>query len=98
MRYEKMGKHTIPKYVVVLDGKAGEAMSWRVQEYGQASAKNLEKFVMTYAKSLESGGVNAHISETLGFIPYPRTAEIRFNFRGGATVAEWKAAPFQMYG
>jgi hypothetical protein len=93
-----MGKSRTPKYVVVLDGNAHEAMSWRVQDYGQANSKNLEKFVMAYSKSLESGGVNAHISERLGHIPYPRTAEIRFNFRGGATVAEWKAAPFQMYG
>lgn len=93
-----MGKHITPKFVVVLDGKADQAMCWYVKERGEANAKNLEAFVMAYAKSLEAGGVNAHISASLGYIPYPRYAEIRHNYHGGATVAEWKAAPFQVYG
>lgn len=92
-----MGNHSTPKYVVVLDGKADQALSWYVKDHGQANDANLERFVMAYAKSLESGGANAHISESLGHIPYPRTAEIRFNYHGGATVAEWKSAPFQIY-
>jgi membrane-bound lytic murein transglycosylase MltF len=93
-----MGKHITPKFVVVLDGKADQAMSWYVKDYGQANEKSLEAFVMAYAKSLESGGANAHLSEGLGHIPYPRTAEIRLNFTCGATVAEWKAGAFQVYG
>lgn len=93
-----MGRNLTPKFVVVLDGKQAEAMTWKVSERGEANARNLEKFVMAYSKSLEAGGVNAHISERLGFVPYPRTAEIRFNYHGGATVAEWRAAMFQVYG
>jgi hypothetical protein len=93
-----MGKHHIPKYVVVLDGKADQCLSWYVKDYGHATDKNLEIFVMRYAKSLEHGGVNAHISESLGYIPYPRRAEIRHNYHGGATVAEWTAGAFQVYG
>jgi membrane-bound lytic murein transglycosylase MltF len=93
-----MSKHHTPKYVVVLDGKESQAMAWYVKDYGHVTDQNLEKFVMAYAKSLEHGGANAHISESLGHIPYPRYAEIRHNYHGGATVAEWKAAPFQMYG
>jgi hypothetical protein len=93
-----MGKNHTPKYVVVLDGRADHAIAWRVQYNGHANDKNLEKFVMAYSKSLESGGANEHISKSLGHIPYPRTAEIRHNYHGGAVVAEWKAAPFQMYG
>ena len=92
-----MGNRHIPKYVVVFDGKADQAMSWHVCEHGHANEKNLHKFVMAYARSLERGGANAHISESLGHIPYPRYAEIRFNYRGGATVAEWKAGKFQVY-
>lgn len=93
-----MSKTHTPKYVVVLDGKADQVMSWRVQEHGSADDKNLEKFVMAYVKSLETGGANAHISERLGHIPYPRTAEICHNYHGGAVVAEWKAAPLQAHG
>jgi hypothetical protein len=92
-----MGHTHTPKYVVVLDGRDDQAMSWRVTDHGHANDKNLERFVMAYAKSLESGGANAHISESLGRIPYPRTAEIRHNYHGGATVAEWKAGAFQVY-
>jgi membrane-bound lytic murein transglycosylase MltF len=92
-----MTKH-IPKYVVVLDGKSDQAMCWYVKDYGHANDKNLEAFVMAYAKSLEAGGANAHISEKLGHVPYPRYAEIRHNYHGGATVAEWKAGVFQVYG
>jgi len=93
-----MGKHSIPKYVVVFDCKEDEALTWRVTDHGTANDKNLERFVMAYVKSLEPSGANAHISECLGHIPYPRMAEIRHNYHGGATVAEWKAAPSRMYG
>jgi hypothetical protein len=94
-----MSRHNhIPKYVVVFDGRADQAVSWRVTDHGHADAKNLERFVMAYAKSLEPGGANAHLSERLGRVPYPRTAEIRLNFTCGATVAEWKAGAFQVYG
>lgn len=93
-----MGRTITPKFVVVLDGKGDQSMIWDAKRYGAPNAKNLEKFVMTYAKSLESGGVNAHISERLGYVPYPRKAEIRYNYRGGAAVATWAAGMFQVYG
>lgn len=74
-----MGKHNFPKYVVIFDGKTDKAFTWRVTEHGHTDAKNLEAFVISYIKSLETGG------------EHPRYAEIRHNFRGGATVAEWHA-------
>jgi hypothetical protein len=92
-----MGKTVTPKFVVVLDGKNAESMTWDSKSAGQPNAANLEKFVMVFAKSLEAGGCNVHISEALGYIPYPRTAVIKHNYPGGAVVASWKAGMFQMY-
>jgi hypothetical protein len=92
-----MGRTVTPKFVVVLDGKAHESMVWDSKRHGAPNAHNLEAFVMKFAKSLELGGANAHISVRLGHVPYPRAAEIRYNYNGGAAVASWKAATFQVY-
>jgi hypothetical protein len=91
-----MGRSYTPKYAIQLDTQA--SMAWDVKAHGTPNAANLQRYVMAYAKSLEVGGVNAHISQALGYVPYPRRAVIRYNKPGGAVVAEWRAAMFQVYG
>lgn len=92
-----MGRSTTPKYAMVVDGKPDTCMIWDVKRYGRPTEANLEKWVMTFAKSLEAGGVNAHLSESLGYVPYPRTVVVKMNYTGGPVVASWKAAMFQVY-
>lgn len=103
-----MGQSITPKYVVeIKDGTSAymTPASWEVRErprfgmkgHGKPTDKNLEAYVMAYAKSLEIGGANQHISLSLGFIPYPTSAIIRENRVGGKVVATWKVAMFQIW-
>ncbi len=85
-----MGKSITPKYRVIMDG---QMMVWR----GKASEKALEEYVKSYAKSLEAGGCNAHISKGLGYIPYPNNARIETNEKYPAVIATWKAGMFQVW-
>lgn len=64
--------------------------------YGLPTDTNLEKWIYAYAKSLELGGVNEHISKSEGAIPYPTSAKIVNQFTG-EVVAEWKAGMFQVW-
>jgi hypothetical protein len=49
---------------------------------------------MAYGKSLEVGGANEHISNSLGHIPYPDRAVIRHNNQTREVVVEWRAGAF----
>ena len=88
-----MGRSITPKYRLVLDN---QIMIWR----GKATQKELKNFVFAYAKSLEIGGCNDHVSKMLGYIPYPSEARIEYNddfVHVNDPVAVWKAAPFQAW-
>ena len=92
-----MGKSTTPKYRLRLAD--AEPMIWDIKAFGRPTAVNLERFVMAHAKSLQPGGANAHLSEHLGYVPYPYKATIELNCAGPVTVVEeWRAAMFQVYG
>jgi hypothetical protein len=90
-----MGKSYTPTYRVEerAQGVAPYTYAWR-KEDGRPTIANLEKRIMSYAKSLEKGGVNEHLSKN--FIPYPTFARI-VRQATGEVVATWKAAPFQVY-
>ena len=97
------GSDRLIPYVIYIDGRSmGE---WRTRErygmpgHGQPNDDNLERWVMGYAKSLELGGVNEHISKSLGYIPYPKSAYVKAQTgaRAGDIVATWEAAPFQVF-
>lgn len=90
-----MSRTITPRYALDVDGLS--CATWNSKQNGKPTAANLEKWVMAYAKSLEIGGCNEHISKSLGHIPYPRRAVVRENKPGGAVVAEWKAGMFQVY-
>jgi len=65
---------------------------WR----GRATQQRLDAWLQAYVKSLCPGGVNAHVSKALGYIPYPSALKI-IRQSTGDCVAEWKAAPFQLW-
>ena len=91
-----MGRSYTPVYrLEFYDGRSEKGcmvQAWK----GKASAQALEQWVFSYSKSLELGGVNQHISLSLGHIPYPNKARI-VRQSNGEVVAEWKAGLFQVY-
>ena len=92
-----MGKSITPKYRLEIDG---QKQGWLVKEYGKPTKKNLEKYVYDYAKSLEFGGINHHISRMLKYIPYPNYARIVLNKPSGygdILIVDWKAHIFQAW-
>jgi hypothetical protein len=90
-----MGRSVTPTYrVEVWDGvkKTPDVMAWE----GRASEALLGEWVYVYGKSFEHDGVNAQVSNMLGYIPYPTRARI-VHQRSGEVKAEWKAAMFQVW-
>lgn len=69
---------------------------WDTRHYGRPTDATLSKYVFTYAKSLEPGGCNWHLSQALGVLPYPTAAKV-IRQATGEVVATWRAAPFQVY-
>jgi hypothetical protein len=95
MKGEIMAKELIPRYIVRMDGNY---MQWsgNGRRIPRATEANLEEFVMNYAKSLRPGGENEHISNKLGYIPYPNKAFLMLN-GSNIVVASWEAGQFQKY-
>jgi hypothetical protein len=103
-----MGTITLPKYALDIytnknvggkwtKVKVADCLSWDIKQYGRPNEANLEKYVLAFGKSLESGGTNAHLSESFGFIPYPTKAVIRYNHSHGEAVATWDAPTFMAW-
>ena len=88
-----MGKSITPTYVIKIEsGKTSQIMCWSKK----ATLKNLTDWIMSYAKSLELGGCNDHISKAIGYIPYPEAVEI-INQHSGDVAVAWKAGMFQIW-
>lgn len=88
-----MGKSYTPTYRLELIDSAGRSVqSWR----GKATDKRLFAYLRNYVKSLYIGGVNAHISEMYGFIPYPHKARI-VRQNTDEIVCEWQAPTFMFW-
>lgn len=87
-----MGRSLIPMYRLEFDDGTRNVQAWR----GRASVVALEEWITAYVKSLSIGGVNEHISRTLGYIPFPRTAKI-VRQKDNVIVAEWHAGMFHVY-
>ena len=98
-----MGKSIIPKYRLILEcpGVSLTPMRWTVKYDGRPTQENLEKYVHSFAKSLEKGGSNQHLRITVAgndkVIPYPRSARIETNVQTPEVIATWKAAMFQIF-
>lgn len=72
-----MGKSVTPKYRVEYKDQEGKHISdWMVKEKGKPTEENLDKWLMDLNKSFLTGGVNEHISESLGFVPAALSAKI----------------------
>jgi hypothetical protein len=100
-----MGKSTTPTFRIEYSERGQErpnlvttqnTMSWSSRQHGKPTAENLRIYVMKYAKSLEAGGCNEHISQALGRIPYPSAMWI-IRQSNNSVVASWKAAMFQVW-
>lgn len=90
-----MGRTITPSYRVELMehriGSCGPAVS-RMGWDGRPTVANLERYVFAYV----DGGVNVHLSESLGYIPIPHSARI-VRQKTGRIVASWQAAMFQAF-
>jgi hypothetical protein len=65
--------------------------AWNTKQNGRPTVENLARYVLAYATSLELGGVNDHISRSLGYIPYPDHTVIRLNNQTREVVVERRA-------
>lgn len=93
-----MGKSQIVRNLVVLcvfnNTKKGlEFIEMPWDGKGQATAQNLEKFVLAWNQSVKPGGCNAHLSESKGFCPFPNSAFIKSQITK-KIVARWQAPKF----
>jgi hypothetical protein len=95
-----MGKSYTPKYRLEYYDNHKQlrpnVQAWTVKTEGKATDQNLEKYLYGLGKSFEIGGVNEHISKTIGFIPYPSKGKI-INQRTNEIVAMWKASMFMVW-
>jgi len=90
-----MGKSTTPKYRVNVDGMVNV---WDIKRNGKPTNDNLETYVYRLGKSYEINGCNEHISNAIGYVPYPSKAFVETNVaRNPVTVATWKAGAFQVW-
>ena len=81
-----MGRSTIPTYVVHYRDQQGLAIvAWNTKTNGRPTESNLERWRKAMNASMKIGGVNEHISRSLGYIPHVSHAEIH-NQRTGAVV------------
>lgn len=91
-----MGKTHTPKYRLETreQGKTlmRSYMSWYVKEYGTASDKNLELWLRSFNKSLESGGINEHVGINA------RVSEAKIvNQKTGVCVAHYQVPMFEVF-
>ena len=92
-----MGKSRTPRYVVEADGlNTTFPAIWR----GRPTVKRLEHWRKTMNASFQPGGVNAHIADTHGNVPYVYRARICENVptRPRPVVCEVKAPTFEIVG
>lgn len=71
------------------DDQGKHQQAWR----GRASDSALAQYIQDYIDSLQIGGVNEHISRSLGYIPVPHKAYI-INQNTEKVVARWEAPAF----
>jgi hypothetical protein len=62
-----MGRSVTPTYRVVY--RDNTSLNWRTMAWrGKASAERLEQWRLGYNKSFNPGGVNWHVSQSLGYV------------------------------
>ncbi len=79
----------LPKYVLQIDNS-------EMAYYQEPTEDSLRKAIDKYVDSYKQGGVNYHITELKGHIPYPQHANI-IDLRNGNIVQSWSASAFQVW-
>ena len=88
-----MGTSKTPKYRLEISDKTGiHTQAW----HGKATENTLQSYLNKYIDSLKLGGVNEHISKSLGFIPVPNSAKIIEQKTGNVKVS-WDAPMFLIF-
>ena len=88
-----MGRSTTPTYRFEARavGVAPITECWR----GKATEKRLQEHVEGTNESMKAGGVNAHVSKALGFIPIITSAKL-IHQATGSVVAEYQTPMFKV--
>lgn len=83
----------VPCEVVVIDGY--HELFWRRDKDGEPSNDTLRAYIKgSYIEQYLPGGINAHVSRSLGHVPYPSEARV-IDVHTGELVAAWKTAMFE---
>jgi hypothetical protein len=100
LRIEGNGKITrapkilknVPALILSVDG---HECLWR--QTTPPTEEDLRAFIKgEYIKQYLPGGINAHVSKTLGYVPYPNIASVT-DLDTGKVVALWGAAMFEVW-
>ncbi len=91
-----MGKSYKLKYrLEIWDNQGKHHIGWQTIYNGIPNAKNLTKYIESYISSLKIGGINEHISKSLGYMPVPFKAQI-INQNTGGVQAVWVSPEFMV--
>lgn len=89
-----MGKSFTPKYRIEFHSNTNmTAAAWKGQD---VFIDRLEAHVRHLNESFRPGGVNAHVADGLGFIPYISRARI-VRQSDDQMVTEWTAPAFEVF-
>lgn len=88
-----MGRSITPKYRMEMTDCKGvvSLMCWK----GAPNKKGLEQWVTRYHDSLKVGGVNEHLSKSLGFLPLVYHVKL-VRQADNVVVSCWKAPMFMV--
>jgi len=92
-----MGRTFKPKYRLEIVDNTNQPNSFGWSDaYGYPNQKNLEKWVDYYNKSHQTGGVNFHISESVGVEVFIKKAKI-IRQKDNVVMSEWEMPAFYIY-
>lgn len=88
-----MGRTVRLKYRIEANDTKG---AWRTGWRGRATDRRLGEYCQSVDESMKVGGVNEHVSKSIGFIPIILGARI-VNQDTGETVATYQRVAFQVF-
>jgi hypothetical protein len=81
-----MGKSVLCRYRIEFEGEAPIGLQRKVK---------LDEYIRALVDSYKVGGVNEHVSRTLGYIPVPKSAKL-INQYTGKVVETWEHPKFMV--
>lgn len=94
-----MGKTIKPKYCVIIRANFGTVKpyaAWSVKDYGRVTQKNVDAWRDTLNASFQTGGVNAHLTSTYGYVPHVSYAAVCLNNARFVPIVESNAPMFEI--